>query len=294
MRGLLEKLGVPVASGLILWVLTNRVLQPTPAQPVPADTAVKSAHAPLPGEVYDRPLPWRATAEGTQPDDLSPRAVPKAVRPLAATPAAPQPLRLETLLFEDNFSRYGEGETTPWGNGAFVRLGQDQHPWLVAHVDGLSMVGRSLVLPYQFSIECRYSAPIPEVTRGVLGWWKQPLTSRIVFVDSKGTRHSVDWQLGCEQDNWRPNGLGTPLFAKKYYHLLRLPSGISNEIRVGQPNGILRIHRNKEILTVMIDGQVVVSGPVSRMDDLARFEIGLVKTSNGTLSLTDFKVSREQ
>ena len=196
------------------------------------------------------------------------------------------------MLYE-NFSRYREGQTTDWGPNTFVKTGMDARNWLVSNVDGAHPVGYRIRLPSEFSFECRYSAFLPEVTRGVLGWWKEPVSTKISFLNDQGAKYSIGWAVRYGNDPTRLNPLGSSsLYAKKHYHTFKLPDGTANEIAVTQPTGLLRIQRENNTLKVFLDDQPAVVGTISAMGQLDGFEIEVVRATNGTLFFTDFKIAR--
>jgi hypothetical protein len=196
------------------------------------------------------------------------------------------------LLYED-FSRYRDGAATPWGPNTFIKSGLDRHNWLVSNVEGAHPVGCRIRLPSEFYFECRYSAYMPEVTRGVLGWWKEPLGTNISFLDDRGGKYTIQWVTKCGNDLLRPNPLGSStLYAKKCFHTVKLPDGTANEIEAVQPNGMLRIERDKNALKVFVDGQAVVAGNIGATSQFVGFEIEVVKAKSGTLFFTNFKIGR--
>ena len=196
------------------------------------------------------------------------------------------------LLYED-FSRYRDGDATGWGANTFVKRGLDGRNWLVSNVDGAHPVGGRLRLPSAFRFECRYSAYTPEVTRGILGLLKEPLSTTISFLNGQGAKYAIQWVVKYGNDTTRLNPLGSSsLYAKKCYHAITLPDGTANEIGVVQPTGVLRIDRNNNVVKVFLDGQAVVVGTMSSMGQLVGFEIDVVKANSGTLSFTDFKIAR--
>ena len=147
------------------------------------------------------------------------------------------------LLYED-FSRYREGDATPWGPNTLIKTGLDRRNWLVSNVEGAHPVGCRIRLPDEFYFECRYSAYMPEVTRGVLGWWKEPVGTRISLLDQQGGKYTIQWVMKCGNDLLRPNPLGSStLYAKKCFHTVKLSDGTTNEIEAIQPTGMLRIER---------------------------------------------------
>ena len=80
--------------------------------------------------------------------------------------------------------------------------------------------------------------------------------------------------------------------ANKYYHTIRLPGAAASEVEVGQPTGTLRITRAKNVINVLLNGQLAAAGMLSPAGPLAGFEIQVVKAKSGTLSLTEFKIAR--
>ena len=170
---------------------------------------------------------------------------------------------LASLLYED-FSGYREGDAPGWGPATFVKTGLDHCHWLVSNVDGSHPVGCRIRLPEVFSFECRYSACLPEVNRGILGWWKEPVSTTIAFPDDRGGRCVVEWVIKYGNDPTEFNPVGSSsLFAKKYHHTITLPDGSSNEVGVVQPTGLLRIDVKNSAVTVFIDGQAVVAGSIT-------------------------------
>jgi hypothetical protein len=195
-------------------------------------------------------------------------------------------------LYED-FSRYREGDATSWGPETFIKTGTDRRHWLVSNVDGAHPVGCRIRLPDEFYFECRYAAYIPEVTRGVLGWWKEPVGTRISFLGQQGGAYTIQWVMKCGNDLLRPNPLGSAtLYARKCFHTFTLPDGTTHEIEAVQPTGLLRIEKNQNALKVFVDGQYAIAGTIGPLGQLVGFEIDVVKARNGTLFFTDFKIGR--
>ncbi len=198
-----------------------------------------------------------------------------------------------SILLCDNLSRYREGDSTDWGPNASVKRGSDRRNWLVSRVAGAHPVGRRLPLPNEFYFECRYSAYTPEITRGILGWWKEPVSTRFSFLNDRGAKYTIQWVIKYGNDVTRLNPLGSPsLYAKKYYHTIELPDGASNEVGVLQPTGVLRIDRDNKVVKVFVDGQAAVVGTMNQIGPLDGFEIDVVNAGNGSLSFTDFKIAR--
>ena len=206
-------------------------------------------------------------------------------------PELPYSIPVGTVLLYENFSRYREGAATDWGPNTTAKTGPDGHRWLAAFLEGTYPVGRNIRLPNEFYWECRYAVNTPEVTRGVLGWWKEPLANRISFVGNRGARYAIDWTIRCGVDlTWR-DPLGA-IHARRYYHTVQLPSGAANEVAVAQPTGMLRITRDKNIINVFLEGQLVAAGTIDPMGQLVGFEVNVTNAKNGMLLFTDFKIGR--
>ena len=124
---------------------------------------------------------------------------------------------------------------------------------------------------------------------GLSGWWKNPLVSRISLLDDRGGRYEIDWVIGCGTDKIRLQSAGAAP-ANKYYHTIQLPGVAAIEVEVSQPTGMLRISRAKNVVNVLLSGQLAAAGMLSPVGQLVGFEIQVVKAKSGTLSLTDFKV----
>ncbi len=205
----------------------------------------------------------------------------------------PSSVPVGSILLYENFSHYGEGDTTAWGPNTLIKTGLDHRKWLVSNVDGTHPVGYRIRLPNEFYFQCRYSAYMPELTRGIFGWWKEPVSTTISLLNGQGVKYSIEWVVKCGNDPLRLNPLGSSsLYAKKYYHTIRLPDGTGNEVGVLQPTGMLRIERDNNVVKVLMDDQVAVVGTMSPMGQLVGFEIEVVKAKNGTLCFTDFKIAR--
>ena len=298
-RRIWESVTATVASGLILWAVTSSMSQPGPPTermavaiaPAAAPATIPDSLALAPAAVSPAPAePVVATLSApvclAAPTAAAPR--PKA-NPLPASHwAAAGPI----LLYED-FAHFREGDATGWGPNTSIKKGLDGRNWLVSNVNGTHPVGCRLRLPGEFSFECRYSAYVPEVTRGILGWWKEPVAATISFLDDRGAKYAIQWVIRCGNDPTRLNPLGSSsLCAKKCYHTVTLPDGTTNEVGIIQPAGKLRIEREKDVVRVFIDGQAAVVGPLGPMGQLVGFQIDVVKAENGTLSFTDFKIAR--
>jgi hypothetical protein len=172
-------------------------------------------------------------------------------------------------------------------------MGLDRRKWLVSYVDGTHPAGRNIRLPDKFYFECRYAANIPDITRGLLGWWREPVSTKISLLDDHGAKYTIEWAVGCGNDVTRLNPLGSSsLCAKKYYHAIKLPDATADEIGGNQPTGVLRIDRDNILVRVSVDGQTAATGTMSPMGQLVGFEIDVVKAKSGTLCFTDFKIAR--
>jgi hypothetical protein len=303
-RRIWESVFATVLGGLIVGSMTSSMSRPAPVAEQAAVTAapvvppmVAPVAPPLPGESPALAMP--ATSDAPQPrTSANPPARISMPAPMLFPPP-PKRVVLATsipvgsvLMYED-FSRYREGDATSWGPDTFIKAGLDHRNWLVSNVEGAHPVGCRIRLPDEFYFECRYSAYMPEVTRGVLGWWKEPVGTRISFIDQQGGKYTIEWVMKCGNDLLRPNPLGSAtLYAKKCFHTVKLPDGTTNEIEAVQPTGMLRIDRDKNAIKVLVDGQPVIAGTISPAGQLVGFELDVVKAQNGTLFFTDFKIGR--
>lgn len=304
-RRICESATASVVGGLILWSVTSSMSRPTPSTERMAVTVaptIQSTAVPTLTPIPTHEGPSLATTMTTE----APAASMAANLPLLASISGPmvavQPQKVNLLPYSvpvgsivlyENFSRYREGDATEWGPNTFIKMGLDRRHWLASSVDGTHPVGRNIRLPNTFCFECRYSANISEVTRGILGWWKDPVATKIVFLNDRGVKYAIEWVIGCGNDITRLNPLGSSsLYAKKYYHTTKLPDGTANEVGVVQPTGMMRIERDNNVIKVFIDGQATVVGTISQMGQLVGFEINVVKAKNVTLFFTDFKIAR--
>ncbi len=311
MRRVLEGTVATVAGGAILWCVTSptsrAVTLPAPTAPsaerledhlapplqaavMPQATAMPSSPSPPAPPAREDAAP--ATAANVTPvSSVAPTLGPViAVLPPMRT-ELPNSIPVGSILLYENFLHYREGEATDWGQNTAAKLGLDGRKWLVSYVDGTHPVGRNLRLPNEFYFECRYAAHLPEVTRGLLGWWKEPVSSQISFLNDQGVRYAIEWVVRCGIDMTWHDPLES-LYAKKYFHTIRLPSGTAAEVGAIQPTGLLRINRDKNVINVFVNGQLAAAGTISSAGHLVGFEINVVKAKNGTLFFTDFKIAR--
>lgn len=209
---------------------------------------------------------------------------------IPTTPVSPDSIAFGTVLLFEDFSHFREGAATDWGAGTYVKAGLDGRKWLVSNVDGAHPVGRALRLPNEFYLECRYSAYMPEATRGLLGWWREPVATRISLLDSRGGKYTIDWSIGHGSEKPPLNPLAAATV--KHYHSVKLPGAAAHELGISPPTGVIRISRDKTVVNVLINGQLAASGMLPEGEQLVGFEIDVVKAKSGTLFFTDFKVGR--
>jgi hypothetical protein len=299
-RRMLEGTVATVLGGAILWTVTGPM-----SRSVAVSSTVRPPAAPLESE---SPSTTTATPTGLAipacriGEISSPQAGqnPPALASVAGTVIAPAPLMTATVpvsgpvgsvfLFED-FSRYRDGQAANWGPNTYVKTGLDRRKWLVSNVEGAHPVGRNILLPGEFCFECRYSAYLPESTRGLLGWWREPVATRISLVDGRGAKYTIQWAVGCGNDRRGLNPLAS-VAAVKYFHSITLPGAAASELGVSSPTGILRVTRCGDVVNVLINGQLAASGMLAQALQFVGFEIDVVMAKSGTLSFTDFKIGR--
>ena len=300
-----ESATATVVGGVILWSVTSLMSQPalTIERTAPVLTTERTAVAATPAveptaarispsaprqrqaKSLDRECSRTCRSQLPLPD----RRPPRRLRKEALSYAVPA----GTILLYENFSHYREGDAAGWGPDTFIKTGLDGRNWLVSNVDGTHPVGCRMRLPSEFRFECRYSAYTPEVTRGIFGLLKEPVSTTISFLNGQGVKHAIQWVIKYGNDTTRLNPLGSSsLYAKKCYHTITLPDGTANEIGVVQPTGVLRIDRDNNVVKVFLDDQAAVVGAMGPMGQLVGFELDVVKAKNGTLSFTDFRIAR--
>jgi hypothetical protein len=315
MRRMLEGTVATLAGGLILWWVTipssqavvssqpAQLSQPTPpAGSIPPSSEwpeekvalnISAANAPngTPIPIAEtRETPARPASASLVPANR--KTAPAITLSTPAKTAVPYSIPVGAMLLNESFSQCRDGDATEWGQNVTV-TDLDRRKWLVPAIEGTYPVGRKIRLPQEFYFECRYSANVPEITRGLFGWWKEPLSTKITFLNAQGVKYTIEWVIGCGNDITRLQPLGSSsLYAKKYYHTIKLPDGAATEIGVSQPTGLLRIDRDNKVIKVFIDGQAAAVGTMSQTGQLVGFEIELVKAKNGTLFFTDFKIAR--
>jgi hypothetical protein len=299
-RRMLEGTVATVLGGAILWAATGPLSRSTVQPSTVRPALVTFDNEPLPPPIA---TPAAATMPPCQIGGVSPpptaqnllataSAAGRAIAPLLpATPAASGPVPVSALFLFEDFSHYRDGETANWGPNTCVKTGLDHRKWLASNVDGAHPVGRNVAFPGEFFFECRYSAYVPEATRGLLGWWREPVASRISLLDNRGAKHTIQWAIGCGSDRRGLNPLAS-LTAVKYFHSIRLPGAAAAEVEASSPTGILRINRCGDVVNVLVNGQLAASGMLPQATQLAGFEIDVVKAKNGALFFTDFKIGR--
>lgn len=195
------------------------------------------------------------------------------------------------MLYE-NFSHPEQRDLAEWGQNISIRSGADRRNWILAEGSGTHPIGRRMWLPNEFYLEFRYFAHAPDMTRGILGWWREPLAANISLLGDQGRKYPIHWVVQCAADVTRLNPLGSSsLCARKYYHTIKLPDGTSKEMELVQPTGMLRIDRDKQVVKVLLDRQVAVVGSLGQVGQLVGFEIHVVSANHGNLFFTEFKVA---
>jgi hypothetical protein len=296
LRRIWESVIASVLGGFILWSVTSSMSRPAPTAEGMAVTVVPVIQ---PTTVSNDPFAMPAISETPAPrmsansSPLTSIPGPTVAMPPRKRDLVPFSIPAGSILLYENFSQYREGGTANWGPNTFVTTGLDHRKWLVSNVEGTHPVGCRVLLPNEFYLECRYSAFMPEITRGILGWLKEPVSTKISLQNDQGVKYTIEWVVKCGYDPTRINPLGSSsLYAKKYYHTIKLPDGTSNEVGAIQPTGVLRIERETNRIKVFVDGQSAVVGAMSPMGQLVGFEIDVIKAKNGTLFFTDFKIGR--
>jgi hypothetical protein len=291
-RRIWEGATATVVGGLILWSVTGSMSQSTPATERLA-VAVAPAIQPTTPSSPSRTTSTASEAPESRMDLRLSIPGPRVATPPPKRNLLPHSVPVGSILLYEDFSHYLEGDKTGWGPNTFIKTGLDRRKWLVSNVDGTHPVGCRIRLPNTFYFQCRYSAYLPEVTRGFLGWWKEPVSTKISFLNDRGISYGIDWVIKCGNDTTRLNPLGSSsLYAKKYYHTISLPDGTANEVEVIQPTGVLWISRDDNVVNVLIDGHAAAVGTTSQMGQLVGFEIDVVNAKNGSLFFTDFKIAR--
>lgn len=268
---------------------------PTPSPIAPATPAATPATPPAPGGPplapalpQETPAP-RANVNPPPPASASgtiPARSPQKVKVL------PLSIPLGSLLLYEDFSHPKQRDFAEWGENVSIRSGADRRNWIAPEGSGAHPIGRRLWLPNEFYFELRYFAHAPEVTRGILGWWREPLSANISLLGDQGRKYPIHWIVQCGADVTRLNPLGSStLCARKYYHTIKLPDGTSNEVEVVQPTGMLRIDRDKQVIKVFLDRQVAAVGNLGQIGQLVGFEIRVVSDNNRALFFTDFKIA---
>ena len=203
----------PATPALSIPVQSPATLECPPLIPPPPTIAAEVA-APAVDATLSNPAQPAATSNGPPP--TTPTTIEAPTSPVALTlsipasaPAskvviprpkaspAPHALTAGPILLYENFSRCREGDAAGWGPNTFVKTGLDRRNWLVSNVDGTHPVGCRIRLPGKFYFQCRYAAYLPEVTRGVLGWWKEPVASKISFLTDQRTKYVIEWVGKC-------------------------------------------------------------------------------------------------
>ena len=179
----------------------------------------------------------------------------------------------------EDFSHYRDGDAADWGQNLVIKMGLDRRKWLVPNFDGTQPAGRKMRLPNEFSFECRYSAYLPDVTHGILGWWKGPIASKISFLSDQGaTATSSNGRSVAGTTRRGSIHSARHRYAEKYYHTIKLPGGAASEVGILQPTGVLRIVRESGSLKVLLDGQAAAAGTITQGARMIGFEINAVKS----------------
>ena len=296
MRRIWESVIATVTGGLILWSMTSSLSQPDAANgrtpvtvvPVVQPTATPPNPSLLTSTIVEAPPPRLGTTLSIRHplwNQRSPCHLRESIR-------FPTRFLLEESCCTKTFHITGgpqqTGDQIPSSKRVWI-IATGLFPMSMGRIPSVTEYG----CPASFPLNAGTPLILPEVTRGVLGWWKEPVSTKISFLNDQGAKYSIGWAIRYGNDPTRLNPLGSSsLYAKKHYHAFKLPDGTTNEIAVTQPTGLLRIQRENNTLKVFLDDQPAVVGTLSAMGQLDGFEIEVVRATNGTLFFTDFKIAR--
>ncbi len=198
------------------------------------------------------------------------------------------------LIFQEDFSRYEDGDLPDWGDHVRVQVGHDGRKWLMPSKDGVHHVGKKVSFPDDsWSFELNFTARV----RKEANWaHKGFVTSSISLADAAGKQYRIGWQINVRR------------------HVFVLPDGTTQEFGFGLTlpdpgerrqdavywlkGRTLRITKNGDVLRLSIDGKQVLSGDVKGFGRFARFEVDVYADGyNGYdeyLCFTNFKVGKIQ
>jgi TolB-like protein len=189
------------------------------------------------------------------------------------------------LPFREDFSGYEIGDETDWGPGGKVRTGTDGRRWLVPSGNGQIAVGRDVRLPVNAYIEFDYEAR--QLESKDVG---EKALSGISLVDETGARFRMEFVANVGNRSWDD----------KYE--LTAPGGTSITDRgistnYGSAIHTIIIRRSGDKINARMkddnwnrDG---VTGDLSNLKRITRFELDLYKGPNSTISFTNIKITGE-
>jgi hypothetical protein len=217
------------------------------------------------------------------------------------------------LPFQEDFSKFNDGDKTDWGSGAVIKTGADGRKWLVpvgkGHKPtetpsqppttrrgkggrtppapppgGQTPIGRDVQLPQNAYIEFDYNVrPLVENQNG----GREEILSGISLFDKVGAKLRIEWKIVLRHGDGGRNSSA---------HLLRAPGGdqpLYPFELAGSDHGTVTIRKTGDTINVRVaDQQLTVNA--SEYKEFTRFEVDLYKGANSMLSLTNFKIGKSQ
>jgi len=194
----------------------------------------------------------------------------------------------QNVFFRQTFADYAVGDK--YAPDVFVQKGKDGRKWVVSAVDGAHPAGEKVKFPDNFFLEMDFSAQIGQDSYSMNEdelKYKSVLTSSISLVDEDGEKFRIRWKIDSANQTFTlpgnvENSLGSDDFIKAagFYREVKWKDigrtrGVKNYPCAWWWAGKVRIVKKADVVKVLVNGEVVVSGNIEAAKKFARFEIAV-------------------
>jgi hypothetical protein len=201
----------------------------------------------------------------------------------------------QNVFFRQTFADYAVGDK--YAPDVFVQKGKDGRKWVVSAVDGAHPAGEKVQFPDNFSLEMDFSAQIGQDASSVAmdpderknhDNHKAVVTSSISLVDEDGEKLRIRWKIDSANQTFTLPGnveksLSSDEFIKaagfyrevKWSKLGRGKWGSDDYPCAWWWAGKVRIVKKADVVKVLVNGELVVSGNIEAAKKFAGFEIAV-------------------
>jgi hypothetical protein len=198
----------------------------------------------------------------------------------------------QNAFFRQTFADYAVGDK--YAPDVFVQKGKDGRKWLVSAVDGAHPAGEKVQFPDNFFLEMDFSAQIGQDKYGMNGDeqkdhdnHKAVVTSSVALIDKDGEDFRLRWKIDSANQTFTlPGNVENSLSSEDFIKAAGFYREVKwNDLGRGHARyyhdyprawwwaGKVRIVKRADVVKVLVNGELVVSGNIEAGKKLVRFEI---------------------